>query len=443
MKTYDDAHMLLAAQIAHLDSLNIDPKGELTIGEIVDIVLAQPDGGDGNDKYSELRGTVKDIKEIAENCSSDDWRNWRIIEPCNKQNTSGLYGCLIDTGDGDAIISFRGSEAYDDQFLKDWVVADFGLLNNSLTFQQKDASDFTREVWDKYGGKYSNFSFAGHSLGGNLAEHSAITAPDAMRSRIVQSLNFDGPGFSDEYLARHADDINKSRDYLTHYQWSAVGSLLFHPSGIKNMIIDSADGSGDNPFENYGKRHVMTSAIFDAENPGKLKEANFVDPVAMVLGPVSKGLDFSLDGLDLMLTLSNPIMSLLRPSKILASIDNFQRWISDIAEGWGQFSQSLHNFFASSRVSGEFEVNLSMLSSFDLELETLEGRLNSIVDSIDDIQQSLKYESLSGSYYKTKLWMISNRLKEDDNKLDKSRQVLEQIKNEYSSSENVIADLFR
>lgn len=54
---------------------------------------------------------------------------------------------------------------------------------------------------------YENYATSGHSLGGNLSAHAGLTAPEEMRNKITQCYSFDGPGFSNEYIAEHQDEI--------------------------------------------------------------------------------------------------------------------------------------------------------------------------------------------------------------------------------------------
>ena len=70
----------------------------------------------------------------------------------------------------------------------------------------------------------------GHSLGGGLATHSAITAPEGMQEKIDRVVSFDGPGFSDEYLKAHQKEIRRIKDRLEHFEWR-LGRSTFEPAG--------------------------------------------------------------------------------------------------------------------------------------------------------------------------------------------------------------------
>jgi len=114
-----------------------------------------------------------------------------------------------------------------------------GLLNSTLTPQQAVAERYVRKLYEKYGDEYTHFGMTGHSLGGNLAEHATITAPDYMRKKIDRCVNLDGPGFSEQYLLAHASDIQKSKGKIDHYQWSFVGTLLNTVPGTNYRTVEA------------------------------------------------------------------------------------------------------------------------------------------------------------------------------------------------------------
>ena len=78
---------------------------------------------------------IEEIKNGTSECA-----NWKIVSVCDQNKINGLYGCLIETSENEAIIGFRGSESDSfEQFVNDWVLADFGLANTVATEQQRRA----------------------------------------------------------------------------------------------------------------------------------------------------------------------------------------------------------------------------------------------------------------------------------------------------------------
>ena len=158
------------------------------------------------------------------------YADWKIIDikslnDLSIDGSNGFYAVMIETGEGQAMVGFRGSESFETwQTEEDWFIADVGLLNSTETKEQQAAREYMAYLQNTYGSKYTEWYTTGHSLGGNLAEHAAITAPEDMN--IVHSWSLDGPGVSNEYLDYWSNEIAFRLDVLTHYQWSWVGGLL-------------------------------------------------------------------------------------------------------------------------------------------------------------------------------------------------------------------------
>lgn len=78
----------------------------------------------------------------------------------------------------------------------------------------------------------------GHSKGGNLAMYAAVKADPAIRNRIKEVHNFDGPGFCDNtvYTAEYAEMRDRIRSFLP--ESSIVAALLEH--GDDYMIVKSS-----------------------------------------------------------------------------------------------------------------------------------------------------------------------------------------------------------
>ncbi len=73
-------------------------------------------------------------------------QGWKVVSVSEQQNENGFYGLTIETGEENAIVAFRGSEGVDaNQFIEDWIVADFGIINGGLTEQEIAAGKYTKE----------------------------------------------------------------------------------------------------------------------------------------------------------------------------------------------------------------------------------------------------------------------------------------------------------
>ena len=280
-----DIRMMIATQAAYLDG----EKG-MTVGQLIFRTLWRC-GGSRVSLSKRQRAQLETASYIRERISQDEllWEcsHWIIRETADDNARTGFYGCLIDTCGGEAVLGFRGSESFDmNQKILDWVMADFGLLNSMETAQQQRARKFVRHVYDRYGGCFKHYNFTGHSLGGNLAEHAAVTAPDGMPVR--RCVNLDGPGFSGEYIASHETQIRRNGRYVDHYQYSAAGALLFPLPGTNYQTVRAHNDREHTGLRSCFWRHHTRNIEFDAN--GNVQTGD-PDLLSMLLGPASRAAD--------------------------------------------------------------------------------------------------------------------------------------------------------
>ncbi len=229
--------------------------------------------------------------------------NWKIADINDFNQENGMYALVIETGDHDAIIAFRGSENMKkyQNLVNDWAKADFGLLNAEETHQQQAAEEFLDSL-NQSGllKKYDTLQVTGHSLGGNLASHFTVSAAEPGRedvfNKIERCINFDGPGVSDEYLKSHKDAIEKASSKISHYSWSAIGELLYPlPGEDKEFFGINNDLHKDNLIDRFRykliRRHDTRSLMFDEE--GKAKRGK-QDIFSMFMSGLSKVVDGSI-----------------------------------------------------------------------------------------------------------------------------------------------------
>ena len=68
----------------------------------------------------------------------------------------------------------------------------------------------------------------GHSKGGNLAAYAAVCLPAKYRPIVKGVFSYDGPGFSNSFIAEHAIDEMADRMYTFLPEGSTVGRVLEH-----------------------------------------------------------------------------------------------------------------------------------------------------------------------------------------------------------------------
>lgn len=228
---YTDEELLDASQIAYYN-FNDKTKNMYSDGASLGEIWAN-DSTYANKLQNDLiyAKTPADIEAAQLNIDfynkvtdpESEYYNWKIVDYRNENDKTGFCGCVIDTGDGNAIVAMRGSENYTTKItIDDWLNADFGLLNSTHTAQQKASEEYLKYIEENYGDKYEGFALTGHSLGGNLAFHSALQASEFMKNKIKQVVSCDGPGFSDEYIVANIDKIFEMAPKMKHLNWSVI-----------------------------------------------------------------------------------------------------------------------------------------------------------------------------------------------------------------------------
>lgn len=412
--SYSDVQMIIASQIAYIDfDRDAADYGRCTIEELLRSEMDRA-------KDERKEQIEKLLERIHENAVTRECGKWKIRDIRDNQATSGMYACLLDTGDGDALVAFRGSESDSwDNIKKDWIESDIGLVNNVLTPQQETAEKYLLDIYNSYGSEYENLGMTGHSLGGNLAEHAAITAPDYMRNKISQCVNLDGPGFSNKYLLAHADDIEKSKGVIDHYQWSWCGRLLNPAPGsnyqtiqantpidlgefIKKMIkTPPAVYPGVftvNTVMNMLWRHDTYNVVNFDENgnaiPGK------PDWLAAALEPIA-------DTIDAALFLITGGFAFILDN----TIDEIKKVFENLGELWDRI-------LSLGMAQAEFEMNVNTVNKEIEALQTAIPQLREICNSAERIQKELAFDSVAAGSVKLKLWSLANSIENDAGKLD-------------------------
>ena len=296
---YSDQDLLVASQIAYYDfnqDILNDNNYSLSLKEIfskdssvIDAINKNFQSAGSDLEKSRAQSALDLYQDIVSGDSK--YSNWVIKKVDDDNSNSGFYGCLIETSPDSAIVGFRGSEnmADPEQLQRDWLNADVGLVNSTSTEQQSVAEGFMSDINNDPELHYSNYATTGHSLGGNLAEDATITAPDGMKDKITQCVSFDGPGFSNEYIAANADKIAQSSGKITHYQWSFVGALLNQVPGENYQSIKTKDEVyGKYDIASLTQKHDTSFVVFDENGnviPGEM------DNFAKSIGELSRNID--------------------------------------------------------------------------------------------------------------------------------------------------------
>ena len=310
-----DKDLLLLENLTYcMDGNNVASSNHLksltdcrTVGEFLnqfnEEILSQMDKQTGQtygiDSGSEWAAMIRCLKSKTEIC------DLKIVDPTGKTNNAKAI-CFVDPHDNNkAIVAFVGTKGGEE-----WQDNVEGL-NQADTQYQLEAYDYVESL------PYDHITVVGHSKGGNKAQYVAIRS-----DKVDRCVSYDGQGFSQEFIDKYSDRINKNASKITCYSLSCdyVHILMFPIPGAKQIYIDGGSDvssfienhSADAAFEYYqdseGKWHIRVDANgeprmdFVAENADMAILHRFIcffmqnaseeekQEIVNLLGPLLKGI---------------------------------------------------------------------------------------------------------------------------------------------------------
>lgn len=196
----------------------------------------------------------KVVQSLIDKTKANDYQ---IVKSVNEKNSTGFAAVAISDPEGNVTVSCRGTEGFDIFSSEDSrrdVHTDLQLGTRVEADQQKSMERFVDELED---GDYNSYTFTGHSLGGNLAMHGAITLSDP--SKLNKVTTFNAPGFNPVYLNKYSWQLSRVEDRMCAYQneYDYVSSILHTPGKI--VICKSACRWGDFGFSH----HMLSGFVID------------------------------------------------------------------------------------------------------------------------------------------------------------------------------------
>ncbi len=402
-RMYTDAEMQIASQMAYWDI----PAG-MTLREYINT-----HSGD-----SDVQKVVSIISDNNLDGNGYSCLDWSIKAVGNDQSRSGMYGCMIDDGYGGALFAFRGSEG-DGQFMQDWIAGDFGMLNNTDTWQQEMGREFVRRMYEQYGDEYDGFAFTGHSLGGNLAIDAAINAPAGMRDKITSVVGLDSPGFPQEYWDKYRQQIDEMRNRIKHYQWSIVGSIFETPCSVDRTINTKSwhpdiPGVGDqhsilNMDTTNGSVYDRPGGRTDFENNIN-KASNHADEpgIDIIAGGIAAGAAY----------IAHKEEERLREDARRRGDNDMKITVA-----------------SDSDTATELEANFAAMMTMEELFRKSETILTQISGDLDNIAGTIKYHSIVGGLLKMRMQYLSNRYENDYHVANALGNVIESTVSEYKKGD--------
>lgn len=135
-------------------------------------------------------------------------------------NTKQFAAVCYEILDGTNYVAYRGT----DSNIIGWK-ENFNMSIGTTVPAQFEALTYLEQISEKQQGL---LRIGGHSKGGNLAVYAAVMTTDAVKSRIIEIYNNDGPGFDERFTKDGRYETILERVKTIVPQFSIVGKLLEH-----------------------------------------------------------------------------------------------------------------------------------------------------------------------------------------------------------------------
>lgn len=167
--------------------------------------------------------------------NSNRFKNFTVSNYVNIDDTETekqFSAIVIHISYDEMYVSYEGT----DKSINGWK-EDFNLAYMENIPAQAEALKYLEDVSKEY--RYKRIRIGGHSKGGNIAMYAAMFTSEAIKERILQVDNFDGPGFSKSIIDEKKNDaiFDKTTTYIP--QDSVIGRLLHHEG--KELVVQSIE----------------------------------------------------------------------------------------------------------------------------------------------------------------------------------------------------------
>lgn len=192
------------------------------------------------------------------NIVAKDYRN-EVFDAEEKQ----FSAITLELQNGENVIAFRGT----DETLS-------GLKESaalSFTFPIYSQIQAIKYLNEHFISDNKYYHLTGHSKGGNLSVYSVVECDDSLKDRIIDIFNFDGPGFSSEYVKSKPYDLINEKITTIIPEGSIIGRIFNHDEKI--LVVESEEHGisqhhiynwhiNDNDFE-YSTEANYSSILFE------------------------------------------------------------------------------------------------------------------------------------------------------------------------------------
>lgn len=161
---------------------------------------------------------VRNLRRLMETDRFKDLILSDYLEKISEKRTEQISALTLTIPGGPTVVTFRGT----DDTIVGWK-ENFLLAVQGTVAAQRDALRYLTRVAETHPGE---LMVMGHSKGGNLSVYASVSAPKEIRDRISRVINFDGPGFREEFW--HTPEAVEMTPRIENYmsQYAMVGALM-------------------------------------------------------------------------------------------------------------------------------------------------------------------------------------------------------------------------
>lgn len=228
---------------------------KITVKQLIDYYRTEEGSAKLQEQFSspsDYQSWKKFLDSFATSEDMQKYGDWKItnVEWDNEKDGSGFVAYTFEPEEGQAVVSFRGSEAMNDpKYRNDW-------HNNSTTVyseqarQQRKAEEYMKKYMSQ--DKYKMITLTGHSLGGNLALYATITADSNLKDKISYTSTYNAPGFNQHFIDEHKAEIAVMSQKIQEFQnkYDFVSLILFNVTNP--IIIDTTGEKNTLNMANHG-----------------------------------------------------------------------------------------------------------------------------------------------------------------------------------------------
>lgn len=252
---FTDVEMSILAQLSYKD-INVDGKAK-SLGKVLD---------DNRDWLKSKLGSSYD-QYVDRLIDKVDGSNYKVVASCENK-ISGFYALAISTPQNEVVVASRGTQMDE---LND-LLTDGGIGLQVETQQHRDMEAFVYHL-EKQG--YDGYYFTGHSLGGNLANHGAVSVSDPDKVKGVCTYN--APGFNDAYWILHGWKLGKIKN-IKNYQneYDYISSILKVPGEV--IVVESNYDGNHADFTDHSicSYTIDENGYFHKNDSGKKQPQTYV-----------------------------------------------------------------------------------------------------------------------------------------------------------------------